>query len=111
MLRNISRTGLRTARSFKPQIVAKRFSHGDHHGEKHGHDDHHHDDHHHEYPPELNSKDGKSLVGNWLIPSSDRAAIEAAEDAKVEQYLKAREDKIAERKPIPQSPFKDYSIM
>ena len=58
----------------------------------------------------LNSKDGKSLV-NWLIPSSDRAAIEAAEEAKVEQYLKAREDKIAERKPMPQSPFKDYSIM
>lgn len=55
MLRNISRTGLRTARSFKPQIVAKRFSHGDHHGEKHGHDDHHHDDHHHEYPPECKS--------------------------------------------------------
>jgi hypothetical protein len=59
----------------------------------------------------LNSKDGKSLVGNWLIPTTDRAAIEAAEDAKIDQYLKAREDKIAERKPLPQSPFTDYSIM
>lgn len=59
----------------------------------------------------FNSKDGKSLVGNWLIPTVDRTAIEAAEDAKIERYLKEREDKIIERKLTDRSRFSDYSIM
>lgn len=59
----------------------------------------------------FNSKDGKSLVGNWLIPTADRAAVEAAEDVKIEKYLKDREDKIFERKFTDRSRFADYSIM
>ena len=51
------------------------------------------------------------MVGDWLIPTSDRAGVEAAEDEKQDYVSKLRADAVFQRKVEERPAFSDHSIM
>lgn len=63
------------------------------------------------YNDRVNSKTGKSMVGDWLIPTSHRAGVEAAEDEKQDYVSKLRADAVFQRKVEERPAFSDHSIM